>query len=74
MTVRVEFSDDEALVLFEWLSRKNETETLALKDQAEERVLWNLLSQLEKDLVAPLAPDYQERLAKARAAVQDRVD
>lgn len=74
MTVRIEFSEDEALVLFEWLSRENETRTLALQDQAEERVLWDLLARLEKDLGAPLAPGYEERLASARTAVRDRVE
>lgn len=73
MTVRVGFSDDEALVLFEWLSRQNEPANLGFQDQAEERVLWDLLAQLEKALVAPLLPDYRERLANARAAVRDRL-
>jgi hypothetical protein len=71
MTVHIEFSDDEALVLFEWLSRENESTTLEFDDQAEQRVLWDLLAQLEKTLTAPLSPDYKALLAKARAAVRD---
>lgn len=74
MSIQVEFSDEEALVLFEWLSHQAEVEELAFEDQAEERVLWNLLAELERGLVPPLLPDYDARLARARATVRDRVD
>jgi hypothetical protein len=74
MTVRVEFSDDEALVLFEWLSRHDDPQALEFEDQAEQRVLWNLLGHLESALDATLSRDYQERLAKARTEVRDDVD
>jgi hypothetical protein len=72
MTVHIEFSDDEALVLFEWLSRHDDPNALEFQDQAEQRVLWDLLAHLESALVAPLLPDYQDRLAKARAEVRDQ--
>ena len=71
MTVHIDFSDDEALVLFEWLSRQDESRTLEFDDQAEQRVLWDLLAQLERTLTAPLSPDYRARLANARASVRD---
>jgi hypothetical protein len=74
MTIRVELSEEEALVLFEWLSHQADAANLAFQDQAEERVLWDLLAQLERVLDAPLLPDYQARLAGARSAIRDQAD
>ena len=44
---------DEAIILFEMLSRWNEDATFALADQAEQRVLWNLCCALEEQLAEP---------------------
>ena len=74
MTVHIEFSDDEALVLFEWLSRQDDPKRLEFQHQAEQRVLWDLLAHLGNAFDAPLSPDYQERLANARAEVRDDAD
>lgn len=68
--MNLEISEDEALVLFEWLARHS-AGGLPFDDQAEQRVLWDLETQLESALVAPLRADYAERLAKARANVRD---
>jgi len=46
---------DEAIILFEMLSRWNEDSTFALADQAEQRVLWNLCCALEEQLAEPIA-------------------
>ena len=70
--VALSLSEDEALVLFEFLARLDEAERPGLfEDQAEQRVLWNLEVALEKALVAPLRPDYAELLQRARDRVRD---
>lgn len=70
----LQLSRDEALLLFEWVSRFNKTRTLAFEDQAEERVLWDLESHLESTLVDPFGKDYADELARARARIRDVVD
>lgn len=64
-------SIDEGLVLFEFLSRYEETEILVIDDQSEERVLWNICAELEKQLVAPFASDYRQKLEESRSKVRD---
>ncbi len=64
-------SHDEALVLFEWISRFNDKPTVEFADQAEERVLWSVEAMLQTKLVEPFRDDYLESLAKARANVRD---
>lgn len=65
---------DEALVLFEFLSRFSDTNKLSIIDQAEERALWNLTCVLEKVLVEPFGTDYEERIRQARERLRDSVD
>lgn len=66
---------DEALVLFEWLTR---TDRLTndfgdlVEDQAEQRALWNLTCLLERELVEPLSPVYQELVGRARDRLRDQ--
>ncbi len=55
--VCLSLSQAEALVLFEFLSRYSRTNTLDIVDQAEQRILWDVCSELERVLVEPLAPD-----------------
>ena len=59
----------EALVLFEWLSRWQESEQFNIAHPSEERVLWDLTAQLERQLVEPLQRDYTAKLNDARNAV-----
>ena len=61
---------DEALVLFEFLSRAEESGRLEVQHPAEETVLTQILGRLEKHLVTPFAADYRERLATARARIE----
>ena len=42
--VSIELSGDEALVLFEWITRFNKREDAEFEDQAEQRVLWDIES------------------------------
>lgn len=69
--VKVELTGDEALVLYDWLTRFNEETDPNLVDQAEARILFDLESILEKALVAPFEADYVTLLGKARSKVCD---
>ena len=40
--INITLTNDEALVLFEMLSRFSDSNNLAIAHQAEERALWNL--------------------------------
>jgi len=64
--VRIELTADEALVLFEFLSRYENSEALAIEHQAERRALQNLLALLERQLVEPFRADYADLLQRAR--------
>jgi len=66
-------SPAEGLVLFEFLARYGQKQVLEVQDQAEQRVLWNVLAMLERVCPEPLQADYRERLEKARAAVRDSI-
>ena len=67
----VSLSRDEALVLFEFLSRYERDERLSIEDSAEAHVLTKLLGDLERRLVAPFEARYVELLAGARTRVRD---
>lgn len=69
--VTLELTNEEALVLFDWLARSTGGKPAAFVDQAEQRVLWDIESMLESVLVAPISPDYNSQLAAAREAVRD---
>lgn len=73
--IDLSLTKDEALVLFEFLSRFSESNSkLTIEDQAEERVLWNLCCDLEKNLVEAFCGNYDELLEKARERVRDKND
>ena len=67
----IALSRDEALVLFEYLSRADPAGGTGLHP-AERRVLWNLLAVLEKKLAEPFAANYAELLDDARSRVADK--
>ncbi len=68
--MKLELTDDQALVLFEWLARLDEREAFPVEDPAEEQVLWCLHGQLEKVLSEPFRADYRELVEQARARVR----
>ncbi len=71
--MNIELSNDEAIVLFEFLSRtSNNATNLDFVDHAEQRVLWNLEAELERQLSEPLSADYQELLEVARSKLSDK--
>ncbi|WP_416768825.1 hypothetical protein ACM66T_04945 [Sulfurimonas sp. ST-25] len=69
--ISLSLKQEEAVVLFEFLSRFSNSEKLEIKDQAEERVLWDLCSFLEESLSEPLHGNWKELLEKARNSVRD---
>lgn len=66
--VELRLTTAEALVLFEWLAAADDAKQLIV-DEAEQRVLWDLESQLETKLVEPLMPNYTELVDAAKKAV-----
>ena len=70
-SVTIELTSDEALVLYDWLTRFNQQAETACADQAEERVLFDLEAMLEKALAASVQSDYADVLAQARSNVRD---
>ena len=69
--VTITLTADEAVVLFEFLSRFSDTDKLTIEDQAEERALWNLCCIFEKSLVVPFDANYREALQAARDRLRD---
>lgn len=74
--VTIEFTKDEALVLFEFISRINEQELLIplFEDQAEQRATWNLECLFQKELVEPFDHRYKEIIQEARNRLRDTKD
>jgi hypothetical protein len=72
--VSLDLTSDEALVLFEFVWRYTESDRLEVTDQAEQIALWKLCRHLEKALVEPFDPAYDELLAAARQRLRDLMD
>jgi hypothetical protein len=67
--MNIELSDDEALVLFDFLARFTETSRLEFAHVSEFLALSKESAALEKGLAQPLRPDYQLLLQRARKQV-----
>lgn len=67
--VDLRLDENQALVLFEWLTKFNDQERGELLGQAEQQVLFDLESQLESRLTAPFESNYQDLLERARKSV-----
>jgi hypothetical protein len=66
------FSEEEAIVLLEWLHKFNEEERPTLiQDQSEERILFDLEAVLETVVSTTFDTNYQEVLLKARQKIRD---
>jgi len=71
--VNIELTKEEAIVLFEFLAEFNKRDRPDLfTDQAEQRVLWDILCILEKQLSEPFRSDYLEIVRKSREKVRDK--
>lgn len=68
--MKLELTNDQALVLFEWLARLDEEDAFPVEDPAEEQVLWNLHGQLERALSEPFQGNYRELVERARQRVK----
>ncbi len=70
--ITLELSSHEALVLFEFLSRFNlEDRSPHFEHDAEQHMLCELESELERQLAEPLDPNYRTYLREARERVRD---
>lgn len=70
-TVSMHLSRDEALVLFECLSRFDKSESLEFEDKAEQIVLWDIQAGLERILHEPFKSNYDELLLAARERIRE---
>jgi hypothetical protein len=61
---------DEALVLFEWLSRCEESGSYEFIDGAEGHVLSRILGRLESMLAEPFRADYSDLVEAARNRIR----
>ena len=68
--VNIVLNQDQALVLFEWLSGFNDSQP-TFADRAEQRVLWDVEAMLERSLDALFRSEYKALLAAARDRVRD---
>jgi hypothetical protein len=71
--MKLELTNDQALVLFEWLSRLDESNSVSYEHEADRQVLWSLQGQLEKSLIEPFQPDYKNLVDKARSRIVGEV-
>jgi hypothetical protein len=73
--MEIKLTKSEALVLFDFLTRFNDKDDKeSIEDSAEERILWDIESMLEKELKEPFQNDYKEQLEKARTEVKDDIE
>jgi hypothetical protein len=70
-SVNIELSNDEALVLLEFLGRIADDGDWSVEDSAEIRALWNLECLLEQSLAEVFDPNYGEKIHAARDALRD---
>lgn len=69
--IAIELTEDEVLVLFEWVHRMVESSASTFEDQAEQRVLWDLEASLESANPALFGSDYAARLQAAKDRLRD---
>jgi hypothetical protein len=68
-TIHISLSKHQALVLFEWLTKQDESDTFKYDHDAEQCIVWKLQAQLERTLVEPFREDYLSKLEQARNKV-----
>jgi hypothetical protein len=69
--VEIKLTKDEALVLFDFMSRFSNEDKLSIQDQSEERALWNLTCVLEKELAEPFSKNWRSIIDAARSRLRD---
>ena len=73
--MKIELTDDEALVLFDLLAdygTGDDGRHLVVRHAAERNALWAVHAALEKGLVAPFQGDYPDQLSAARSRVEEQ--
>ncbi len=65
----LKISEDEALVLFEYFERFDETDELLFRHPAEYIALQRLAGQIDKTTSAMFKPHYEQLLAAARQRI-----
>lgn len=68
----IELSEDELIILSDWLSHVIDHEGKNFRDQAEQRILWDLNCQLEKLNDFIFSPNYNNRLHAAYSRVRNQ--
>jgi len=68
----ISLTNDEALVLFEWLASADSNSNSNMPDEATQKVLWQLEGLLEKGLLQVLDPNYNELLCAAKESVLNK--
>jgi hypothetical protein len=69
--VHIMISEDEALVLFEFLERFENTENLSFIHPAEYVALMKISAQIDKEIAAMFKSDYSTLLESARQRVAE---
>lgn len=69
--IEIKLTRDEALVLYEFLNRFSETDTLTIEHSSEQRTLWNLTSILESTILEPFDNNYEDLLQAAKENLSD---
>lgn len=69
--IEIRLTQDEALVLFEFFARFQETNRLRLINNAEFIALSRISAQIDRMLVQPFSQDYGELLEAARQRLSD---
>ena len=74
--VQLEISKEEAIVLFEYLARVHDNDSLSttFESQAEQIVLWNLQAAFEKILTEPFEKDYKKIVRHSRNSLIGEID
>jgi len=72
MTTKISLDDDAVIVLFEMLTSKKIEDQLPNLEISERNAIWLLEGSLEKVLVQPLSPNYEQALNKARDSLVKR--
>jgi hypothetical protein len=69
--VTVQLTPDEAIVLFEYFARFQESDEWCLRNNAEYIAFSRIAATLESTLVAPFQSDYLDQLDRARERVAE---
>ena len=70
-SIEIRLPKDEALVLFDWLSRYNQGNSNST-DDVEKQILADLEAIFEKLLVEPFAENYYDLIDLAKAGIRRR--